>query len=247
MAGIVAQMVGERVLRLPRQRDPVDEEQDAGDGSGLEQPLDEGRRRARLAGSGCHLDQHLVAAARDFGGQGLDARDLVVAVDDCAVDFDGGEVAAKRARGDPPFEVVLREEADDPARVRVRFSVEEPDLLAVRQEDERHAQLEGIVAPLVLRQDRVDACALGFERRQRPALTVAQHVVGQRAVGEQVFEQDARAVGDIPAGIPEQRVDLRARESLGGAAHRAAGMLRSVAARRNMSGRARTVTPDRAG
>jgi len=37
-------MVGERILGLPRQLDPVDEEQDAGDDTRLEQSLDEGRR-----------------------------------------------------------------------------------------------------------------------------------------------------------------------------------------------------------
>ena len=41
-------MIGERILGLARQRDPVDEEQYAGDDARVEQPLDEGYRRARL-------------------------------------------------------------------------------------------------------------------------------------------------------------------------------------------------------
>ncbi len=57
VTGIVPEMVGVRVLGLACQRDPVDEEQDAGDDARLEQPLDEGRRRSRLAGPRRHLYQ----------------------------------------------------------------------------------------------------------------------------------------------------------------------------------------------
>ena len=58
--------------------------QDTGDDTGLEQALDEGRGRAGLAGSRRHLDEQPAASARHFGGQRLDAIDLVVAIDDPA-------------------------------------------------------------------------------------------------------------------------------------------------------------------
>ena len=46
--GIVPEMVGERALGLPCQRNPVDEEQHGGDDARLKQPFDEGRRGAGL-------------------------------------------------------------------------------------------------------------------------------------------------------------------------------------------------------
>ena len=60
---------------------------------------------------------------------------------------------------------------------------------------------------------------LGLKRRHGPALPVAEHVVSLRAVGQRVFEQDARTVGQIPARIRKQRVDLDPREGFGRAAH----------------------------
>ena len=155
------------------QRDPVDEEQDAGDDARIEQPLDESRRRARLAGAGSHLDQQLAPSAQDFGGQRLDAFDLVVAVDDLPVDGNRRQITPVPARGDPPFKVVLRKEARDLARVGVGFAIEKPHFLAVRQEDERHAELFGVVLPLVLGCDGMGARPLGFQRRHRPTLAVA--------------------------------------------------------------------------
>ena len=95
-------MVGERLFRLPRQRNPINEEQDAGDDACLEQPLDEGRRRACLAGSRRHLDQQLAPPVRDFGAQRLDAVYLVIAVDDLPIGGDRRQVephpAARRSR-----------------------------------------------------------------------------------------------------------------------------------------------------
>ena len=110
----------------------------------------------------------------------------------------------------------------DRARVGVGLPVEEPYFLAVRQEDERHAELFGVVLPLVLCRHRIGARALGFQRRHRPALPVAEHIVGLRSVGKRVLEQDARPVGQVPACVLEQCVDLDAREGFGRAAHAAA-------------------------
>ena len=219
VAGIIPQMVGERVLGLPGQGDPIDQEQHAGDDARLEQPLDEGCRRAGLAGPRRHLDQQLPPAARDFGGQRLDAFDLVVAVDDLPVDGDRRRVAAHPARGDPSFEVVLRVEACDRACVGVRLPIQEPHFLAVRKEDERDAELLGVMSSLVLRRDRIDARPLGLQHRHGPALPVAEHVVGQRAVGQRVLEQDARSVGEVPARVLEQGVDPDACEGFGRTAH----------------------------
>ena len=192
-----------------------------GDDARLEQPLDEGRRRAGLAGPRRHLDQQLASPPRDLGGQRLDAGDLVVAVDDPPVDGDRRQVATDPARGAPPFEVVLLVEARDLSGVGIRLPIQEPHFLAVREEDERHAELFGVVPTLILRRNGIDARALGLQRRHRSALPVAEHVVGLRAVGERMFEQDAHAVGQVPARILEQGVDLDAREGFGRAAHAA--------------------------
>ena len=145
VAGTIPQMVRERVLGLARQRDAVDEEQHAGDDARFEQPFDEGCRRARLAGSCRHFDQQLAPSARDLSEKRLDAFDLVVAVDNPAVGGNPRQVAPDPARGDPPLQVVLGKEARDLARVGVGLPVEEPHFLAVRQEDERHAELFGVV------------------------------------------------------------------------------------------------------
>ena len=148
--------------------------------------------------------------------------DLVVAVDDLPLDGDGRQVAAVLARGDPPLEVVLCIEARDLARVGVGLPIQKPHFLSVRQEDERYAELFGVVPALVLRRNGIGARPLRLQRRHRPPLPVAEHVVGLRAVGQRVFEQDARAVGQVPARVLEQRVDLDAREGFGSAAHVAA-------------------------
>ena len=115
------------------------------------------------------------------------------------LDLGGRQVAAVLARRDPPLEVVLRMEARNLAGVAVGFPVEEPHFLAVRQEYERHAELFGVVPALVLRRDRIGARPLGLQRRHGAALTVAEHIVGLRAVRKRVFEQHARTVGQVPA------------------------------------------------
>ena len=181
----------------------------AGDDARLEQLLDEGRRRARLAGPRRHLDQQLAPPARHFGGQRLDTFDLVVAVDD----------PADLARGDPPFEVILGIETRDLARVGIRLAIKQPHFFAVRQESERHVELFGVVPPLVLRRNGIGARSLGFERRHGPALPVAEHVVCLRSVRQRVLEKDARAVGQAPAHVLEQGVDLDPRKGFRRDAH----------------------------
>ena len=178
MARVVAQVVVEGVLGLAGQRDAVHEEQDAGHDARLEQALDECRRRAGLAGPRRHLDKQLAPAVRHLGRQRLDARDLVVAIDDPSVDLDTAQFQPVPAGGDTPLQVVWGIEGREPPCVGVRLAVEEPDLLAVRQEDERRAELLGVVAALILRRDGVDAGALGLDRRKRPSGPVAERIVG---------------------------------------------------------------------
>ena len=101
----------------------------------------------------------------------------------------------------------------------VGFAVEEPDLLAVRQKRERDTQLLGVVAALVLRPDRLDPRVLRLQRRHRAARAVAEHVVRTRSVGQGVFEQDARAVGDVPVRVLQEGVDPDAGGGLGPAVH----------------------------
>ena len=50
-------MFGESVFSLFGKRDAIHQEQYAGNGVGLKHALDEGCRRAGLAGAGRHLDQ----------------------------------------------------------------------------------------------------------------------------------------------------------------------------------------------
>ena len=52
-----------------------------------------------------------------------------------------------------------------------------------------------------------------------PRILILPYVAGLRAVGKRVLEQDARTVGQVPAGVLEQGVDLDAREGFGRAAH----------------------------
>ena len=216
---MVAEMVGEGVLGLGRQRDPVDQEQDAGDGAGLEQALDEGRGGARLAGPGRHLDQQLAPPARDFVAQRLDASGLMVPARDGPVDRDRRQVAPDRPDRDPALQVVLRIEAGDPPRMGVRVAVQEPYLLAVRQEDEGDGEPFRVVDALVARRGQVGARALGLDDGHRAPGAVAERVIGARPVGQRGLEQNARAVGRVPAGVPEQRVDPDAGERFGPCGH----------------------------
>ena len=48
---------------------------------------------------------------------------------------------------------------------------------------------------------------------------VAERVIGARPVGQRGLEQHARAVGRVPAGVPEQRVDPDAGERFGPSGH----------------------------
>ena len=220
VAGVVTEVVGEGVLGLGGEGDPVHEEEDAGNGSCLEEALDERGRGAGLAGPRRHFDEELPAPACHLARESIDAIDLVAAVDDPPVDRDIGEGAADGAGRNPAFEVFLRVEGRDRAGVGVRVPVEEPHLVAVREEDERDVELLRVVAPLVLGGDRIDARALCLDHRHRPPGAVAEHVVRPRTVAKRVLEEDARPVGQVPPGVRKQRVDLDPGERLGGRAHR---------------------------
>ncbi len=219
VAGVVAKVVGEGVLGLGGEGEPVHEEENAGDRPGLEEALDEGGGGVGLAGSGRHFDEELPAPACDLVREGLDAIDLVAAINDPPVDGDIGERAADRPGRDPAFEVFLRVEGRDRARVGVRVPVEEPHLVAVREEDERDLELLRVVAPLVLGGERVDARTLRLDHRHRPPGTVAEHVIRPRAVAERVLEHHARPIGQVPFRVREKGVNLDPRERFGGAGH----------------------------
>ena len=160
-----------------RQGYPVHEEQDAGDHTGFEEPLDERGGGARLARPGRHLDQQAAPAEGNLGAQSVNALDLVVSVHDAPVGFDRGQVAANLPCSDAAFQVVLGIEPCDLPSVGVGLPVKEPDLLAVRQEDERNFELLGVVASLVLCGDWVDAGVLSLQCRHRASGSVAEHIV----------------------------------------------------------------------
>ena len=126
-----------------------------------------------------------------------------------------------RVRRRAAAEVVLGKEPRDFTSVGIFVPLEKPHFVAVRQEHERHAELCGVVPTLILRRNGIDARPLGFQHRHGPALPVAEHVVGLRAVGQHVLEQDARSVGEVPTRVREQGVDFDAREGFGRAAHAA--------------------------
>ena len=176
---------------------------------------------AGLAGPRRHLDEELAPSARHLVREGLEAIDLVAAVDDSLVDWHVGEGAAYCAGRDPALEILLRVEGRDWARVSVRIAVEEPHLVAVREEDERNHELFRVVAPLVLGGDRVDARALRLHHRHRSTGAVAEHIVRPRAVAKRMLEQHARPVRQFPPGVRKQRVDLDPGERLGGSGHQA--------------------------
>ncbi len=115
-------------------------------------------RPARLAAPASNSHLMKAAAVRDTGGESLDALDLIVAIDGPPIDRDAGQIAA---RGNPLFQVVLRTEARDLPGMRIDLVGEEPRFLAIRQEDERYAELLGVVVALVLCFNRVDAGADG--------------------------------------------------------------------------------------
>ena len=99
--------------------------------------------------------------------------------------------------------------------------IQKPYFLAVRQEDERYAELLGVVAALILCRNGIDARTLCLQHRHGPSLAVAEHIVGLRAVRQRVFEQHARTVGQVPARVLQQGVNLDPREGFGCAAHAA--------------------------
>ena len=223
VAGVVAEMVGEGVLGLCGQRDPVHQEEDAGDRAGLEQALDEGCRGTGLAGPRRHLHQELAPSPRHLRRERLDAVDLVAAVRNLAVDRDVGQRASYRSRGDPAFQIVLGVEGRDLAGVGVPVAVQEAHLLAVREEDEGDIEPRRVMDALVLRGEWPGARALGLDDGHGPPGAAAEHVVGARAVRQRMFEQDSHAVGQIPSGVREQGVDPDTGECFRGAGgHRSA-------------------------
>ena len=211
MAGIIPQMVGESVLGLTRQCDPIDQEEDASNDARLEQPLDEGRRRARLAGSGRHLHQQFAPPARYLGGKRFDTFDLVIAVDDFSVDGSVRQIAAQLADGDSSFQIVLRIKPRNLPRMGIALAIQKPHAIAIRQKNEWHLHLLGIMLPLPARRNGVNPLPLRLQRRHRPPGSITQRIVGARAIGQRVLELNARAVTQIPVGILQQGIDLGAR------------------------------------
>jgi len=187
----------------------------------FEEALDERGRGTGVAGPRRHLDEELVPSTRHLARESIDAIDLVAAIDDPPVNRDIGEGAADGTGGNPAFEVLLRVEGCNRPRVSVRVAVEEPALVAVREEDERDLELLRVVAPLVLSGDRANARALRLDHRHWSSGAVAEHVVRPRAVAERVLEQHVRPVRQFPPGVRKQRIDLDPGERLGGSGHQA--------------------------
>lgn len=79
--------------------------------------------------------------------------------------------------------------------------------------------MRGVLTALVLRGDGVDAGVLGFEGGHRTAGAVAEDVIGSTSVGKRVLEEDARAVGDVPARVLEKGIDLDPGEGFFGVGH----------------------------
>ena len=112
------------------------------------------------------------------------------------------------ASGLAPGKIVLAEYGLDLAEMCVLLLVAEPDFFAVRQEDERDIELIGIASALGFAGAQIDAGALGFEHRERAALTIKQRVIGLAAVIERVLETHAAAIGQLPLGVLQKLVDF---------------------------------------
>ena len=208
VAGVIGQVFVEGILGLLGQGDAVDQEQHAGDVVGLEQAFDEGRRGARLAGAGRHLDQQLAPAGVHLTAQGVDAFTLVVAAGNPGVDRLGQWIDPNLALGVAAFQVDLAEKARDLARIGLRSVVPEQDLVAIGQKDVGHVvQLLGIGAALRRGLLQVYRGALGLDHRCGPPVPVAEDIVSQGSVRQLVLVTHAVAIGQIPADIRQLGVD----------------------------------------
>jgi hypothetical protein len=119
-----------------------------------------------------------------------------------------------------PHEVVLAEHRFDLAEMGVLVLVAELDLLAIRQEDDRNAELIGIAPALRLAAAQGDAGAFCFENSDRAALPVEQRIIGLAAVIKGIFEPHTAAVGEPATRIPEELVNFDAGEGFVGHANR---------------------------
>jgi hypothetical protein len=93
--------------------------------------------------------------------------------------------------------------------------VAEPDFLAVGEENERDAEFVGVAAALRFAIGEIDAGLLGLKDCQCPALPVEQDIICTAAAAQRIFEPDALSVGQAPAGVTQQFVNLDPGEGLG--------------------------------
>ena len=174
VTGVIGQVFVEGILGLFGQGDAVHQEQNAGDGIGLEQALDEGGGGAGLAGAGGHLHQQLAPAGVHFPAQGVDTFLLVVPPGNPLVDGHRQWVEPNLATGDAAFEIGLAEEGTDGARVGLVLIVPEQDFVAVGEEDKGHAiELFGIGPALFGGLLQIDGGPLGLHHRHGAAVAVA--------------------------------------------------------------------------
>ena len=163
---VVGQMLGEGILGLLGQRDAVHQKEHPRDRVGLEQALDEGGCGTRLAGACGHFHQQLSSAVGDLATERIDACDLIVALDDPAIDGDLPEVAAQRVGGCAALEIILLEEGLDHPGEGFALPIPEPDLVTVGQEYIGHTQVLCIGLGLSGGVSRADRESLGLDHRQ---------------------------------------------------------------------------------
>jgi hypothetical protein len=219
VARVVGKIFGERIFGLIGKRDPIDDEEHTRHGIRFKEPLDERRGGAGLACARGHLDEKLPPAGGKLAAKRIEAIDLIVALDDAPVDGNGERIASHDRGRDPALEIRLREERLDPPRVGLVLPVPETDLLAIREKHVRDAEVRRVGLGLRFGDAEDRLCALGFNDCERPAVSVAEHVIRASAVGHRDLAPDGIAIGEIPALLLQLGIDLDPRERLVRRAH----------------------------
>ena len=238
----------------------IDEKERALGVAGAQEELDDGRGGERLAGAGGHLEQEttvpfgdgilnrrhgaLLVVAQEAQFVLLD--EFVAFGEGVPAGFGGvagalreGDVVAADRLDDQPLRVGLegvvalervgRRIAGDEVRVAL-LQIPEVVQVAIGKDDEAAFLRLGVLARLLLADQRILVFGLGFEHKQRFAVFVEQQEVDEAVAGllevfaefvdgvlrqlDIGFERDVRRAGVVgektPAGVFQQSVDLDA-------------------------------------
>ena len=207
---IVRQRFGERILRLFRERDAVNQEKHACNRIGFKQALDEGSRSAGFARACCHFDQHFAPTLYKLAAQRFDAGDLIGAAGNLLIYACTEQITANAARGCTALKVVLSKKGFYRTWKRFGLPFPEQDFFAVGEKHVRNAELPCVISSLLGCFNRLDGKAFGFEHRKRASVAVTEHVVRFGFVWEHVLITNVVGVFNLPALSAQQRIDPHA-------------------------------------